>query len=133
MSDIKVKLLQPPAIRVKFPQQIVASQAARVLSIESDATPEVNVDHYDVLEITNLEEPITEITFLGTPTDKQKLLISFKDDGTPRTIIHGSDVVNSGTANALTTTVAGKTHLEGLIFNSAIEKWVCYASDPVGY
>lgn len=104
----------------------------RVLTIASSATPTINVDQYDLLDITALDVPITGFIFEGTPHDDQRLKIRVKDDGTPRAIAHGSSVVNSGIAKAITTTVANKTHLEGLIYNLALAKWVCYAADAAG-
>jgi hypothetical protein len=69
----------------------------------------------------------------GTPTDGQKLTIRIKDNGTARAITWGASFVSSGVATLLATTVVNKTHMVGLIYDSAAAKWVCVAVDATGY
>lgn len=133
-EPVIIEMYPPEIVQLEFPVKGARGDSfERVLTITSSATPTVNVNQYDLLDITVLAVPITSFVFTGTPYDGQKFKIRIKDDGTPRTIAHGSNVVNSGIASALTTTAANKTHLEGLIYNSTSGKWVCYASDPTGY
>lgn len=107
----------------------------RVNSTTSSATPVINTDTTDEFDITALATNITSLTsgLTGTPTNGQKLLIRIKDDGNARTVSHGASFVSSGAASLLTTTVAGKTHMEGFIYNSTAAAWVLYAVDAAGF
>jgi hypothetical protein len=104
----------------------------RVATLASSATPSVNTDATDMLTITALATAITSVTATGTPTGGQKLMVRIKDNGTARAIAWGASFV-PGPAPLLTTTVAGKTHLAGFIYDAVAAKWVCAASDPAGY
>jgi hypothetical protein len=108
----------------------------RVNTVASSATPAINTDTTDLFTITALAANITSMTsgLTGTPTDGQKLMIRIKGDATPRTITWGASFVSSGVATLLaTTTAASKTHMVGLIYDSASAKWVCAAVDATGY
>jgi len=107
----------------------------RIGTTASSATPAIDVGLYDQFNITALAAAITSMTsgLSGTPTDGQKLLIRIKDNGTARAITWGASYVASGVATLPTTTVISKTHLVGLIYDSAASKWVCVASDATGY
>lgn len=105
----------------------------RIGSVTSTATPSINTDIYDQYNITALATNITSVTITGTPTDGQKLMLRIKDNGTARAITWGASFVSSGTATLLTTTVVNKTHLVGLLYDSAAAKWVCIAADSLGY
>lgn len=107
--------------------------APRVGSTASNATPSINVDTTDQFNVTALAATVTGITITGTPIDGQKLLIRWKDNGTARPITHGSGFMSSGTATMLATTVVGKTHIEGYIYDSVVAKFVCMAVDATGY
>ena len=105
----------------------------RVGSTSSSATPTINTDNYDVYQITALAAAITSMTtnLSGTPVTGQKLLLSFKDNGTARAITWGASFQSSGVATLLATTVASKTHWVGLIYDGS--KWTCIAVDAAGY
>jgi peptidoglycan/xylan/chitin deacetylase (PgdA/CDA1 family) len=107
----------------------------RVGTTTSSATPTINTDIYDQYNITALAAAITSMTtnLSGTPTDGQKLTIRIKDNGTARAITWGASFVSSGVATLLATTVVNKTHMVGLIYDSAAAKWVCVAVDATGY
>jgi len=108
----------------------------RTVSITSSATPSIDQKLTDQFNITALAANITSMTsgLTGaTPTDGQKLMIRIKDNGTPRTITWGASFTSSGVATLLATTVANKTHMVGLVYDSAISKWVCVAVDATGY
>lgn len=107
----------------------------RVGAVASSATPSINTDNVDQFNITALATAITSMTtnLTGSPIDGQKLLIRFKDNGTARAITWGSSFVSSGSATLLSTTVINKTHMVGLIYDSAASKWVCQAVDTNGY
>jgi parallel beta-helix repeat protein len=107
----------------------------RINTTASSATPAINSDTTDQFNITALAAAITSMTtsLTGTPTDGQKLIIRFKDNGTARAITWGASFVSSGSASLIATTVISKTHLVGLMYDSAAALWVCVAADPVGY
>lgn len=107
----------------------------RVGTTVSSAAPAINVDNCDQFNITALAVAITSMSsgLSGTPYDGQKLLIRIKDNGTARAITWGASFKSSGTAPLLATTVAGKTHHVGLIYDAEVSKWVCIAVDAAGY
>jgi hypothetical protein len=107
----------------------------RVNTVSSSATPAINTDTTDLFTITALAANITSMSsgLTGTAVDGQRLMIRIKDDATPRTITWGASFISSGVATLLATTVASKTHLVGLIYDSAAAKWVCVAVDAAGY
>lgn len=112
-----------------------AQPLTRINSTASSATPAINTDTTDQFNITALAAAITSMTssLTGTPRDGQHLMIRIKDNGTARAITWGTSFVSSGVATLLATTVISKTHLIGLIYDSAAAKWVCVAVDAVGY
>ena len=112
-----------------------SSAPVRVNTVASSATPSINTDTTDHFTITALAAAITSMTtnLTGTPRDGQKLMIRIKDNGTARAITWGSSFVSSGVATLPTTTVISKTHLVGLVYDSAVAKWVCVAADAAGY
>jgi hypothetical protein len=107
----------------------------RVLTVSSTATPAINTDNCDFVTILSLATNITSMTsgLSGTPTDGQKLMIKFKDNGSARTIAWGTSFQSSGVGTLPVTTVAGKTHHVGLIWDAGVSKWVCLAVDDSGY
>lgn len=112
-----------------------AQPLTRINTIASSATPAINTDTTDQFNITALAAAITSMTsgLTGTPRDGQHLMIRIKDNGTARAITWGTSFVSSGIATLLATTVIGKTHLIGLIYDLAAAKWVCVAVDATGY
>lgn len=116
----------------QIPTSVVAN-TPRASSTASAAIPSVNVEATDVFSITALAVAITSVTVTGTPQDNQRLLFRIKDNGTTRQITWGSSFASSGIAIPISATVANKTHLVGFIFDSAVSKWVCVASDSSGY
>lgn len=101
----------------------------RITTITSHATPTINTDNCDAVTITAQAEAITSMTtnLSGTPTNFQRLLIRIKDNGTARAITWGTSF-QSGSATLPTTTVAGKTLMVGLIYDSVDSKWTCEAT-----
>jgi Collagen triple helix repeat (20 copies) len=97
------------------------------------ATPTAATGNYDLIAYTGLAAAITSMTtgLTGTPVLGQKLLLGFIDNGTARTIIWGAGFKSSGSATLLTTTVAGKQHWVGLMYDGTA--WACLAVDAAGY
>jgi hypothetical protein len=106
----------------------------RVNTVASSATPAINTDTTDLFTITALAANITSMTsgLTGTPTDGQKLMIRIKG-AAAQTITWGASFISSGVATLLASTVAGKTHTVGLVWDSAVSDWVCVAVDAAGY
>jgi len=100
----------------------------RVTTIVSNATPTINTDDCDAVDITALATAITSMTtnLSGTPTNFQKLIIRIKDNGTARAITWGASFASRG-ATLPTTTVLGKITTIGLIYNSTTSVWGCVA------
>jgi hypothetical protein len=98
-------------------------------TVVSHATPSINTDTTDIFTITALAAAITSMTtnLTGTPKNGQKLIIRIKDDGTARAITWGASFVNRG-GILPTTTVLGKYHYVGLIYNSTASVWDCVAA-----
>jgi hypothetical protein len=100
------------------------------------ATPTTDWTSYDQVDFTGLAAAITSMTTnlaAGTPTNGQKLMLTFKDNGTARAITWGSSFQSSGVATLLATTVISKKHHVGLIYDGAASKWTCIAVDATGY
>lgn len=101
----------------------------RVGTTTSSATPTINTDSYDMFTITALAAAITSFTtnLSGTPTAGQKLIIRIKDNGTARAIAWGASFASRG-GTLPTTTVLGKTHYIGLIWNEVASTWDCVSA-----
>lgn len=101
----------------------------RTTTETSSATPTINTDNTDIHTITALAADITSFTtnLSGTPVNGQKLIIRIKDDGTARAITWGASFASRG-ATLPTTTVLGKYHYIGLIWNSTASVWDCVAA-----
>jgi hypothetical protein len=100
----------------------------RVTTIVSSATPTINTNNCDAVNITDLATAITSMTtnLSGTPTNFQKLIIRIKDNGTARAITWGASYSNLG-ATLPTTTVSNKLTTVGLIYNTVTLTWGCVA------
>jgi hypothetical protein len=101
----------------------------RVTSISSSATPTINTDNCDFVDITALAVAITSMTtnLSGTPTNGDMLKIRFKDNGTARSITWGASFEACGVALP-TTTVVSKRLTVGFIYDTTTSKWGCVAS-----
>lgn len=98
----------------------------KVTNITSSATPSIDYD-VDQYNITALATNITSVSLSGTFVDRQRLIVTIKDNGTARTITWGSSF-NGTWATLPTTTVVGKTWIGGFIYNATTSKYECVAS-----
>ncbi len=96
----------------------------RSFDIASEASSVINVELYDVYEIT-AQTPAFDISVTGVPTRNQKLIVSLTDDGTSNTITWSSDFEASGNQSLPTATVAGVRLDVAFIYNSVTSKWRC--------
>ena len=134
----KTKLMTTPDTASDTLAAIAATQTLsnkrwtrRVTALTSHATPTINTDNCDWVDITALAEAITSMTsnLSGTPTNKQLLAFEIKDDGTARAITWGASFVAGGTAPP-TITVISKilTVLFEYSTANALNKWRCLES-----
>ena len=102
--------------------------------VTSDTEPGIDFDAYDMISITAQAAAITSFTVnsVGTLVNGQKFMARIKSAGA-YAIAWGSLFQASGSVALPTTTVAGKTVLAGFIYDSVLAKFVCVASDAVGY
>lgn len=93
------------------------------------ATPTIDTDSCDFVDLTAIAAAITSMTtnLSGTPTNGQKLIIRFKDNGTARAITWGASFEAVGAALP-TTTVISKRLTVGFIWDATTSKWGCVAS-----
>ena len=92
----------------------------------STATLTWNSDTYDQYQLTAMAAGVTVSADSGTPSNGQKIVFRFKDNGTARSIS-----LTTGTSKSFraigttlpTTTVISKTLYVGAIYNSADDRW----------
>jgi len=100
---------------------------SRTNGTASSATPTPNADTTDVYYITAQAEAATFGAPTGTPHNGQKLIIRILDNGTARALAWNAIYASRG-ATLPATTVLGKTHYVGLIYNSNTTTWDCVAA-----
>ena len=95
----------------------------------SPGTPTINTDNVDAHSITALAANITSMTtnLSGTPTNFQKLMIRFLDNGTARTIAWGATFQDMGVVCPVTTVIS-KVLTVGLIYDTVDSKWGCVSA-----
>ena len=100
---------------------------ARVSSTASISSPLAwNSDNFDQYAATAQAGALTINADAGTPTDGQRIIFRFKDDGTPRALTWTTGVSNGFLAVGVTlptTTTANKVTYVGAIYNSSSSRW----------
>lgn len=100
---------------------------ARVSSTASIASPLAwNSDNFDQYAATAQAGALTINADSGTPTDGQRVIFRFKDNGTPRALTWTTGSTNSFQAIGVTlptTTTANKVTYVGAIYNAASSRW----------
>ena len=104
----------------------IGGSPPRVNTATSTATLTWNSDTYDQYQLTAMAAGVTVSADSGTPSNGQKILFRFKDNGTARSIS-----LTTGTSKSFraigttlpTTTVISKTLYVGAIYNSADDRW----------
>lgn len=100
----------------------------RVYSTANTATLTPEIDTYDVFALTGLTGGVTIANHsTSTPDDGDMILIRYKDNGTARSISHGTNYVSRG-ATMLTTTVVNKWSRELFEWNANTSKYECIAT-----
>jgi hypothetical protein len=85
-----------------------------------------NSDSYDIQAFTALANALTINADAGTPTDGQRAIFRFKDNGTARALTWTTGATKAFRAIGVTlptTTVISKTVYVGCIYNSADSRW----------
>lgn len=108
--------------------RVAAGRSPRVTTITSSATPTYNTDTCDAVSITALATGITSMSSgkTGTPADFQKLMFRIYS-ASAQSITWDTDFT-SGTVALPTATIAGKPLTVGVIYDTAVSKWVCEAA-----
>ena len=92
----------------------------------STATFTINADEEKMGVLTSMDTDTTIAAPTGTPLQGQKLILRFKDDGTPRTLTW--DVIFRSIGVTLpTTTTSNKTLYLGFVYNTTDTQWDCVA------
>jgi len=123
------RLLYKDKVMTNFNYLLGLAGGSTVLAITSSATPAIDTDQYNSVDITALAVTITSMTsgLSGTPSNMQKLIIRIKDDGTSRGITWGADYAAMGVALPSATTLS-KVLTVGFLYDSAASTWGCVAS-----
>jgi hypothetical protein len=98
----------------------------RILSATSSTSPFAwNSNSYDEYAFTALANSLTISADSGSPTDGQKIVFRFKDNGTAQTLSFTSGAKGFRAVGVIipTTTVASKTLYIGCFFNSDSNIW----------
>jgi hypothetical protein len=85
-----------------------------------------NSDSYDIQAFTALANALTINADAGTPTDGQRTVLRFKDNGTARALTWTTGATKAFRAVGVTlptTTVISKTVYVGCIYNGADSRW----------
>jgi hypothetical protein len=92
------------------------------------ATPTIDTNYYDVVNMTGVAASITSMTtnLTGAPNAFDSLILGFTDNGTPQTIAWGTSF-ESSTVTLPTTTVISTLLLVGFLWNPTTSKWRCVA------
>ena len=120
-------------------QQVVGTTASQTLTNKRvtkrvyaysapGATPTINTDNYDVVNMTGLAAAITSMTtnLSGTPGSFDSLILGFTDNGTARAITWGTSF-EASTVALPTRTVISTLLLVGFFWNPTTSKWRCVA------
>lgn len=95
----------------------------RSYQIDTTATLTPNPDTYSVYRVYSLGSNLTIANPAGTPNQNDVIMIMIKDAGAAKTITWGTAYTNISGLSTLTTTVAGKWHAIGLVYDSTSSKW----------
>lgn len=95
----------------------------RIVTTTDDATAVIDCTVTDIYELTAMANATT-FSVTGSPSNGETLLVRLKDNGTARALTWGSEFASKG-ATLPTTTVLGKQHYVGFVYNSASSKWEC--------
>lgn len=98
----------------------------RILVVTQSATPAMDTDNGDIMQITGIAQAITSMTtsLTGTPAEGDMIEIQFTDNATARAITWGASFV--ATTVALPTTTVLSVMLR-VLFQRTGSSWACMA------
>jgi hypothetical protein len=121
-SNEAVDFTGPPTIEFVLLAEDFVSRGPRVQSFTSSDSITPDVDLYDVVEVTALAESATLQNPVGTPHNRQRLEVFFKDDGTGRSLDYDTDY-EAGEIELPDTTEPGEELGLVFIYNGHAGKW----------
>lgn len=96
-------------------------QRVSIAATATTLTPDISTA--SIYELNAQASALTIANPAGTPNEKDIIMFFIKDNGTARAITWGSSYVNISGLDTLTTTVLGKWHVVGCVYNSTLSKW----------
>ena len=100
--------------------------AVRSVDTASTATPTPNCDLIDQYDLTALAAAAAFGVPSGTPINGQKLVVRILDNGTARALTWNAVYADGGGLLPVSS-IAGKRTMVGLIYDSSLSKWQCWA------
>jgi hypothetical protein len=99
--------------------------APRVNVVSTATSLSLNPAAFDVYAVSSLSSNLsTNIQIIPTPNSGQKIELRIKDNGTPKTLTFGSNVIFTGVTNP-GTTIAGQVVYFEFEYNIVTNKWDC--------
>lgn len=98
--------------------------ASRVLEITSSATPAVNVDNYDVVNITAQAANITGFVLTGTPVDMQPLRVVLRTASGTHSVAWGASFSDSIVNSSLPASIGTTVSFVDLVWYSSVSSFV---------
>ena len=95
---------------------------ARVNLVSTGTTLGPNADAYDATHVTAQAAALTIASIGGTPTDGQKYMFRFKDNGTAQSLTWNAAYAPIG-VTLPTTTIANKVLYVGCVYNASSARW----------
>ncbi len=105
----------------------------RVISPTITSSYTINVNVTDMYNVVGQSSNMTFNNPSGTPVNGQKMMVRIKDNGTARTVGWAANFQASGVATMISQTVSNREHNMLFVYSTGVNKWVCLASDAVGY
>jgi hypothetical protein len=109
--------------------KVIGMRIPSVYSTTYSATTTPNIDTYDVIDLTAISDTLVWANPSGTPTNEQKLMLKWKDNGTSRAMSFGTSYASTASITFPSSTTAGKTGRMMFIYNAAnsVNKWEAWA------
>lgn len=95
----------------------------RITVSASTASLTPNIDTNNVYELNAQGVALSIVNPTGTPNDGDVIILRLKDNGTTRTITYGTAYTNISGLSTLTTTIVGKWHVFGWLYNATLSVW----------
>ena len=105
----------------------------RVVIVTQSATPAINTDNGDIIQITGLAQAITSMSsgLTGTPVAGEMLMIQITDNGTAQGITWGASFASTTNSTLPTTTIASTILRTLFQRNNANTLWECVTTTAI--